>query len=106
MEGADLMRTPMVMAWVSPHWMSRALCAKPGYKDLNWFPEVTEPPKDRKEWKLHRQHQLSERRKLKEICHACPVMAECRAYAEHVRATTGFWAGQNYNRKLMAQEAG
>jgi Transcription factor WhiB len=97
-------RTPATRAWASPHWMTHSLCARPGYRELDWFPENSSAIPDKKLRNQYRQQQLSERRKLKEICSACPVTAECHDYAEQMRATVGYWAGQNYSRRHAVEE--
>lgn len=35
---------------------------------------------------------------LMEICSACPVLAECNAYAKALRPRAGFWAGRRRGR--------
>jgi Transcription factor WhiB len=70
-------------------WQDKALCAKPEYRNFMWFPD--------EDW-LHKRKNL-ELAKVKMICAACPVILECRRYAESTHVTAGFWAGKNYTRQ-------
>lgn len=33
------------------------------------------------------------------LCAACPVLAECRAYATAARPASGYWAGRQYGKQ-------
>ena len=70
----------------STAWMDNALCAKPEYKDYPWFPPTGN------HW---RKHQILCQRAIA-VCHACPVMTECKAYADISLVTAGIWGGQLY----------
>ncbi len=39
-----------------------------------------------------------------EVCQACPVSEDCRAYAAAIRPTWGVWAGREYrDREVLAR---
>jgi WhiB family redox-sensing transcriptional regulator len=69
-------------------WQHLALCARPEHRDLMWFPS---------EWRGSGAQRLKiERLRVEQVCDACPVIAECRAYAERHNVTAGVWAGKHY----------
>lgn len=46
---------------------------------------------------VHRQREVvAAERAAKSICHSCPAMLECRAYAIATRQTWGVWGGTNH----------
>lgn len=75
-------------------WQEDALCAQPEYRNLMWFPD--------EDWSRARK-QL-EFQRTRSICRSCPVIAECRVYAEKAQVTSGIWAGKDYNRQTMVKK--
>ena len=70
----------------SSEWMKDALCAKPEYRDYPWFPPVGN------HWRQHRR--LC--RIAIAVCQQCPVIAECKTYADTTFVSSGIWAGKLY----------
>jgi hypothetical protein len=76
-------------------WVEQARCALPEYRNLEW---VMEKPGNQTKSELSRKRQ-----KMAEVCNLCPVMAECREYAEKAHVTIGFWAGKNFNFRFSVE---
>jgi len=70
-------------------WQEHALCALPEYRDLLWFPDE----------ERRRYYRALGRREVKTICARCPVIEECREYAESIPMSAGVWAGKQYYSK-------
>jgi len=67
-------------------WLERAACR--GTDIEIWFP-------------VHKTgvlHKYREQSPAIELCAACPVWAECRAYARTIPLVEGVWAGVEYKR--------
>lgn len=72
-------------------WQEHAACRGP--LGAVFFPP---PTTERKREKLAREA------RAKEICHACPVVNECRAYAIEIREPHGVWGGlSEQERRLL-----
>lgn len=61
-------------------WRDEASCYKEGIDTEAFFPEVGET--------VHRT--------VVQLCKACPVQAECLAYAVSIPELQGYWAGTYY----------
>lgn len=70
-------------------WMVAALCRE--YDPEMFAPNLSD--------KWSRNRAIS-------VCGACPVLAECAAYAERVGATYGVWAGQFINHRRFHTDSG
>jgi len=76
-------------------WVDQARCARPEYRDLEWVQGHKSSAT---------KHELVRTRKqLGEICSACPVVVECREFAERTQATIGFWGGKNFNYRFSVR---
>jgi hypothetical protein len=68
-------------------WMAFGLCTRPGENPDDWFPKQAGDKK----------HSAASRHAMA-LCHACPVAADCLAYAVEYTAyprLTGIWGGTN-----------
>jgi WhiB family redox-sensing transcriptional regulator len=72
-------------------WMKNAACA--GHDPEKFFPHAKGPQA--------RRAQVEARI----VCTACPVMRECRDYADQLMVTDGMWGGKFYNRKALTTSA-
>ena len=70
--------TPALLAQHDHRWMTRARCVK--RPDLPWTEDA---------------HRVEDeiREVMARICHACPVRAHCRRYANRTYVSAGFWDG-------------
>jgi WhiB family redox-sensing transcriptional regulator len=73
-------------------WMKDAACAH-GHDPETFFPRAKGP------------HARKAQVKARTICIECPVIAECRDYAEQLMVTDGVWGGKFYNRKALTTSA-
>lgn len=67
-------------------WQEQALCALPEHRDLLWFPDEEE----------RRHYRVKGRREVIAVCAQCPVIEECKQYAESIPVAAGVWAGKQY----------
>jgi hypothetical protein len=63
-------------------WMARASCV--GHTALPWTENLSRVPEVLVDI-------------MRDLCDACPVRAECAAYAVEVEITAGWWAGRSLN---------
>jgi len=80
-------------------WVKQARCALPEYKHLGW---VTEN-KAGGDGRVRQRKESRTRKLLAEICNDCPVMAECREFADKNFITLGVWGGKNYNYRFSVE---
>ena len=72
-------------------WMRQANC-------LDVDPEIFFPSPPSRTWGGPYSHERVEAvHTATSICSTCPVTAECLAYAQRVGATTGIWAGLDFD---------
>lgn len=81
-------------------WRSEARCALPEYRLLPWF-----PPTGVASSREARRNRAAVMLRLRAVCRACPVQAECRQFAEDAHVSSGVWAGKNYGRAYGAKDA-
>ena len=74
--------SPGIVAGPSMAFMAQALCAQPRHRTLPWI----EDP--------NRLEARRSRPVMAALCDACPVRANCEAFAEAAKITAGFWAGE------------
>jgi len=83
------LREPSLVGWTrgtGETWQEQALCALPEHRDLLWFPD--------EEDRTH--YRQKGRNEVKEVCGRCPVIDECRQYAESIQVSAGVWGGKQY----------
>jgi WhiB family redox-sensing transcriptional regulator len=75
-------------------WRKQAEC-RPGngHDPETWFPTPPSPWSTRKEQRAARVRRLEQERRAKAVCLSCPVLDECRQFADDNDERTGIWGG-------------